>query len=93
MLGLDKVHKDLHTYHRLQTEWGIGPIKVMLTACKWGNDCPARPTRILHNNMINRHTAIKGYDNHNKEWHYLGPTFEQALRRVDFVKSTYVDPI
>ena len=93
MFGLDKVHKDLLTYHRLQAEWSIGPIKVMLTPCECRYGCQARPTRILHNNMINKHTSIKGYDSHNKEWHYLGHTFEQALRRVDFVKSTYVDPI
>ena len=90
MFGLDRVHKELHTYHRLQAEWRLGPIKITLTPCRWDHGCPARPTRILHKNMFKKHTAIKGYDKRNKEWHYLGQDYEQAFRRVDHVITTYV---
>ena len=92
MLGLDRVHKDLHLYHRLRTEWSIGPIKIKLAPCDWGDWCPEQPTRILHNNMLNRHSSIRGCNSYNKEWYFLGRNYEQAFRRIDYVKTTYVIP-
>ena len=90
MFGLDRVHKELHTYHRLQAEWCLGPIKILLTPCEWGGWCRGRPTRILHKKMLGKHTAIRGYDNRNKKWHYLGQNYEQASRRVDSIKTNHL---
>ena len=42
--------------------------------------------------MINKHTSIRGCNSYNKEWYYLGRTYEQAFRRIDYVKTTYVIP-
>ena len=37
--------------------------------------------------MIGKHRVIRGYDNFEQEWTYLGHTFEQAFRRIEYLEN------
>ena len=88
----DKVHKDLLEYHRLETRWALGHIKIKLSVCRENYPCLGRPKRILHKNMLNKHACIMGYymDNHDiRRWAFLGYTLKHAHARLEYVKRFY----
>ena len=80
---LDEEHKDLmfslcqeiHLYVSLKTAWGLGPIKMEVDPCK----C-----------QTYKHLKLSGHyvDEENvKRVMYLGHGYQQALARVNHVKS------
>ena len=87
-----RVHKDLLEYHRLKTRWSMGFIKIKLSMCEEKYPCKGRPTRILHKNMMNRHSCVMGYymDRHDiRRWAFLGYTLKEAHARLEYVKRFY----
>ena len=87
-----KVHKDLLEYHRLKTRWTLGHIKIKLSKCSEKCPCRGRPKRILHKNMLNKHTYIMGYymDRHDiRRWAFLGYTLKEAHARLEYIKNFY----
>ena len=88
----DKVHKDLLDYYRLKTRWGLGHIKIKLSKSGEKYPCRGRPKRILHKNMLDKHTCSMGYymDNHDiRRWAFLGYTLKEAHARLGYVKNFY----
>ena len=76
----DKVHKNLLEYQRLKTRWALGHIKIKLSDCD-EKYCRGRPKRILHKNMLQKHTIVLGYSvNEDNEvvWCFLGYTLKHA---------------
>ena len=87
----DKLHKDLAEYHRLKSRWGLGRIKIKLSKCG-EKYCKAKPKRILHENMRDKHTIVMGYylDRDNiSRWAFLGYTLKEAHARLEYVKRFY----
>ena len=87
-----KVHKELVEYHRLKKRWGLGHIKIKLSKC-CEKYCKAKPKRILHENMRDRHTCVMGYyldgDQNRGRWEFLGYTLKDAHERLPYVKRFY----
>ena len=91
--GRDMLHKELTEYHRLKRRWGLGRIKIKLSKCgeKYCS-AKARPKRILHENMRNKHTIVMGYylDRNNiSRWAFLGYTLKDAHARLEYIKRFY----
>ena len=89
LTGRDEVHKELIEYHRLKRRWGQGPVKIILYRCALEH-CEARPKRILHENMRNKHTVVLGryldsLDN-TLSWAYLGHSLKEAHARLDYIQ-------
>ena len=86
--GRDMLHKELAEYHRLKKRWGLGHIKIKLSACNL-RPCKAQLKRILHNKMRNIHTNFIGYyldeDNDTRQA-FLGYTLKDAHARLEDVK-------
>ena len=86
----DKVHKDLLEYHRLKRRWGLGHIKIKLSKCGEKYRCRGRPKRIIHKNMLDKHTCIMGYyidgsDTERRD--FLGYTLKEAHARLEYIKT------
>ena len=92
LTGLDEVHKELLEYHRLKRRWGLGPVKIKLSRCALEH-CEARPERVLHENMRNKHTNIMGYfldnDDNTPRWAFLGYTLKEAHARLEYILHFY----
>ena len=92
--GRDMVHKELAEYHRLKKRWGQGHIKIILSKCgeKYCS-AKARPKRILHENMRNKHTIVLGHyldkDDNTEKWEFLGYTLKDAHARLEYVKRFF----
>ena len=91
--GRHRVHEELAEYHRLKRRWGLGRIKIKLSKCgeKYCS-AKARPTRILHENMRNKHTIVLGHylDMHNiPRWEFLGYTLKDAHARLEYIKRFF----
>ena len=89
----DKLHKDLAEYHRLKSRWGLGHIKLKLSKCG-EKYCKAKPKRILHENMRDKHTCVLGHyldrdRNNTPRWEFLGYTLKEAHARLEYVKRFY----
>ena len=90
-LGRDKLNEAILIYHRLKQVWGLRHIKVKIQKCGV-NYCPARVTvPFLKNHESRKHTNILGYyvDRQNRPtYDFLGHTFEEAFRRMSYVKMS-----
>ena len=87
----EKLHKDLTEYHRLKRRWGLGHVKIKLSKCG-EKYCKAKPKRILHESMRDKHTIVMGYylDRDNiSRWAFLGYTLKDAHARLEYVKRFY----
>ena len=88
LTGRDEVHKELLEYHRLKRRWGQGHIKIKLASCALEH-CEAKPKRILHENMRNKHMVVLGsyldsLDN-TLSGAYLGHNLKEAHARLDYI--------
>ena len=83
------MHEEILIYHRLKQVWGLGHIQVKIQRCGVG-ECPGRVTiPFLKNHRPRKHMCIVGYykDSQNElTYDFLGHTFEEAFRRMDFAK-------
>ena len=89
-IGRDQVHQDLFSYHKLKEKWELGHIKIKLSNCAKKFPCIGRPIRILHKNMINKHTLVLGHyvDQDGVErWAFLGYTLKESHHRLWYVKN------
>ena len=86
--GRDKLHEEILIYHRLKEVWGLGPIQIRMTKCDFNSpfNCPGRVSPNWMINTMRRHTLIVGYRGQYET--FLGHTFEEAFRRMTYVKSS-----
>ena len=87
-----RVHRDLLEYHRLKMRWSLGFIKIKLSECGEKYPSLGRPKRILHKNMLNKHTCILGCyvdEDNRSRCDFLGYTLKEAHARLEYVKRFY----